>query len=313
MPRGVEEADGHARRVVVAQADGEAAERLRRPHEEAGDRDGGHLEVEHVDPGRVEAGHHRPLQHPRRAARVARGDDGGALAEARAVGHARPSIASSGVMSTLASPPTPSRPNSDDAPSALPDDRRVDDRAVLDRLERVDLHVRAERGVRPDVHLVAEHDALVGADVGADVRRPARRRCRGAGAATPRRRCRAGRTRSRSTLASTRPLRAEHGVLAEAAAGLDRAVRARSRPARRSGRRVRSRRPRRARRRRRSGSPGCRAAPAGRARPCAPAGRPRACRRPPSSRRRRRRTAAGRRRAAPGTPRPRSRPTDRPR
>ena len=37
------------------------------------------LEVDHVHAGRVEPGHHRPLEHAGRPARVTRGDDGVAL------------------------------------------------------------------------------------------------------------------------------------------------------------------------------------------------------------------------------------------
>ena len=82
---------------------------------EPGDRDGGHLEVVDVDAGGVAADHHGPLEGPGRPAGVARGGDGGALLEGRA--HAMTSrTASSGLMSTLARPRTPSRPNRERAP-----------------------------------------------------------------------------------------------------------------------------------------------------------------------------------------------------
>ena len=106
------------------------------------------------------------------AAGVARGDDRGALAAGWCRRPSRPWRPAPGVMSTLASPLTPSRPNRLRAPLLSHTIERVDDRAVLDRLERVHLDVAAEHGVGADEHLVAEHDALVDADVGADARRP---------------------------------------------------------------------------------------------------------------------------------------------
>ena len=219
--------------------------------------------------------------------------------------------ASSGVMSTLASPDTPVAAEQAAGAAALPDDRGVDDGAVLDRLERVHLHVVAEHGVVADEHLVAEHHALVAADVGAEVAGPADDRAPQPGAGPDvdvvvDARCARGRRRP-----STRTLEPSTTYSPSRQSGLDLAAGADDRRPERRGRRARPRRPRRATRRRRSGSRGCRAAPAGRARPCGRSGRPRGCPRPPSSPRRWRRRAACRRRARAGRPRSRSRPTGR--
>ena len=87
---GVEEADDDRLRVALDEPHGEATGLARRTGDEAGDRHGRDLEVHHVDARGVEPGHHRPLEHPGRAARVTRGDDGVALAQRGAVGHRDP-------------------------------------------------------------------------------------------------------------------------------------------------------------------------------------------------------------------------------
>ena len=81
--------------------------------------------------------------------------------------------ASSGLMSTLARPWTPSRPNSERAPHRLPHDGRVDGGPGLDRLERVDLDPGLDLGVGPDEALVAEHHPLLAAHPLAQVGAPA--------------------------------------------------------------------------------------------------------------------------------------------
>ena len=55
----VVELDRHRGRVLVAEADGEPADSVRRLDQEAGDGGRGDLQVEHVDPGGVESGHER--------------------------------------------------------------------------------------------------------------------------------------------------------------------------------------------------------------------------------------------------------------
>ena len=92
--------------------------------------------------------------------------------------------ANSGVMSTLASPTHPGAREEAAGALGLPDDRRVDDRAGLDGLERVHLHAGADHGVLADEALVAEH------------RRPPRSGRRAAGRTPGRRPSRASRTPS---------------------------------------------------------------------------------------------------------------------
>ena len=72
-------------------------------------------------------------------------------------------MAKSGVMSTLASPAMPSRPNRLRAPRDSHTMRAVDDGAGLDRLERIDLDAGREQSIFADEAFVAEHDALFGA------------------------------------------------------------------------------------------------------------------------------------------------------
>ena len=53
----------------------------------------------------------------------------------------------------------------------LPHDRRGDERAGIDRLERVDLHRRVDDRLVTDERLVADHDAFLDAHAVADVAR----------------------------------------------------------------------------------------------------------------------------------------------
>ena len=171
----------------------------------------------------VEPGHHRPLEHPGRAARVTRGDDGVALAERGAVRH-RETCRELGRDVDVRQPgdavASEERPRS----PRLPDDRRVDDGTGLDGLERVHLHARGEHAVLADEALVAEHDALLEPCMPTDVARPPHHRATEA-----------------STFADVRVVvdddaleidvaahphvGAEHGVLAEPSTGFDAAAR----------------------------------------------------------------------------------------
>ena len=202
------------------ETEGDAPEGTRRTDEEPGDRHTGHLEVEHVDTRGVQPGHHCPLQHARRAARVARGDHCGALAQRRAIRHRhahrhlRGDVDVGQALHAFAAEQTARA-------LALPHDRTVHDRAVLDGLERIDLHIAGDDRVGADEHFVAHHGAFVDAHIGADTRAapddcPAHLR---AGADV-------------HVVVHHRPVdlgisqqsdvRAEHGVLAHPAAGLDR-------------------------------------------------------------------------------------------
>src|SRR5205823_1759817 len=67
----VEEAHDHRLRVAGDQSDGDAALGPLGADLEAGDGDGGHLEIVDVDAAGVEPGHDRPLEHAGRPARVA--------------------------------------------------------------------------------------------------------------------------------------------------------------------------------------------------------------------------------------------------
>ena len=112
---GVEEPDHAALRILLHQPDGEAAGVLRAPRDEACDRHRGHLEVEDVGPRGVGAGHHRPLQHAGRPARVAGRDDGGVLLQRGGVGH-RHAGGQLGGDVDVGQPGHPDRPNSEREP-----------------------------------------------------------------------------------------------------------------------------------------------------------------------------------------------------
>ncbi len=168
----VEEPDDHRLRVVVHQPDGDATDAGGTPHDEARHGHRRDLEVLDVDAGGVEAGHHRPLQHARRPARVARGDDARPLLEHRSVGHGDlggelgRDVDIGQASHAVAAEQAP-------GPAGLPHDRRVDHRARLDGLERVHLDLGSEVGVLADEALVADDHALVGAGPLAEVARPA--------------------------------------------------------------------------------------------------------------------------------------------
>ena len=106
----VEEADHDRLRVLLEEPDGDPAEASARAHLEAGDRDRGDLEVLHVDACGVAADDDGPLEHPGRAA-VSR-EVVMVLPFSSVLAHAIDSrMTSSGLMSTLARPVMPRRPN----------------------------------------------------------------------------------------------------------------------------------------------------------------------------------------------------------
>ena len=78
-------------------------------------------------------------------------------------------VATSGVMSTFASPAHAAAAEQRARAAALPDDRRRDDRAGLDGLERVHLDARVHDRAFADEALVAEHRAFLDRGVGAQV------------------------------------------------------------------------------------------------------------------------------------------------
>ena len=84
---GVEEAQDDGLGVLIGQADGHPPGTVLVAHGEAGDRHGGHFEVDDVDAGGVEAHGHGLLQHPGGTAGVPGDGDGGAPGHARSEGH----------------------------------------------------------------------------------------------------------------------------------------------------------------------------------------------------------------------------------
>ena len=110
----------------------------------------------------------RALQRARDAAGVATRGDGRALGQRGAVGHGQAHRDLGGdvdVGEAAHAAPPEQRARA----AALPHDRRRDDRAGLDRLERVDLHVRVDHRVLADEALVADDRALFDAHVRAQV------------------------------------------------------------------------------------------------------------------------------------------------
>ena len=130
------------------------------------------LEVLDVAAGGGDPDHGRPLQHPRRPARVPR--DAATVAPlGRVVAYASATrSATSGERSTFAIPATPSRAEQAPRSSGLPDDRGVHDGASLDDLVRVHLHAGADDGLAPDPRALAEDDAVLEMHALADVARP---------------------------------------------------------------------------------------------------------------------------------------------
>ena len=238
------------------------------------------------------------------AARVAARADDRALLQRGAVGHREPHRdlgRDVDVREAAHAAPAEQRARA----LALPHDRRGDERAGLDRLERVDLHRRVDdrvrrrrstrrRSRRPPRCARASRMSFARpitaprsrAD-GPDVARGRARRVRSS--------CASAFT---TTSAPSTVYGREHGARLDAGVVADehRAVDAR--------RRARRRRPRRSTRPRGAGSRASRAAPGRRAGPRARCGTPRACRRPPSSRRPRARAASGRRSSTAGNTSP---------
>ena len=94
--------------------------------------------------------------------------DGGALRQRGAVGHREPDR-DLGVDVDVGEAAHAAAAEQRARAAALPHDRRRDDRARLDRLERVHLHVRVDDRVLADEALVADHRALLDAHVRAQV------------------------------------------------------------------------------------------------------------------------------------------------
>src|SRR5262249_17503389 len=141
-----------------------------RLHEVAGDRSGDDAQVGDRDAGRDQPGDDRALHEPAGRWALARGDD------ARVALQRRPerSTHADGDLgrqvdvheSLDAVGAEEGRPR-----ARLPDQVLVDLRARLGLLVRVDAHARHDDALRADRHLVADRDALVNADVRADVAR----------------------------------------------------------------------------------------------------------------------------------------------
>ena len=177
----VEEPDLDAVGIVGREPHRDPALRPLAAHLEAGDRHGRELEVHHVHAAQVEARDDRPLERAGDAARVAARAHDRALLERGAVGHReadRDLRRDVDVGEAAHAAPAEQRAGA----LALPHDRRRDERAGLDRLERVDLHPGIDDRPRADEALVADHDAFLDVRVLADVVGPADHR-----AAQPRR------------------------------------------------------------------------------------------------------------------------------
>ena len=195
------------------------------------------------------------FERPRGAARVAARRDDRALLERGAVGHREPDR-DLGRDVDVGEPAHAAAAEQRARAAALPHDRRVDDRAGLDGLERVDLHARVDDRVLADEALVADHDAFL--DVG--VARGGRSARPMTAAAQTRRRCptytwscTTVRSMNASAFTTTSVPSTVYG--ASSRAGLDAGVVADEHRALDEGVRVERRRPRRATRRRAAGSP----------------------------------------------------------
>ncbi len=168
---GVEEADLHAVGVSRGQPNGDPALRSLAAHLEAGQGHRGELEIHHVHTGQVETGDESALERACRTARVATRRDHGALLQRRAVGHGQADRHLGGDVDVRQAP-NPATAEERARSPALPDHRGGDDRAGLDRLERIYLDPRVHDRVLADEALVTDDDALVGASPVSQVARP---------------------------------------------------------------------------------------------------------------------------------------------
>ena len=156
----VDEAQDHGLRVVIGQADGDPSCTVLVAHAEPRHRHGRHFEVDHVGPGGVEAHYQRLLQDPGGAAGVPGNGDGGAPGHARGKGHGQAHRQFGGDVD-IGEARDPVAPEQVARPPRLPHDRRVDDGAVLDRLEREHLDAGVHHGVLADEALVPQHHPLL--------------------------------------------------------------------------------------------------------------------------------------------------------
>src|SRR5262249_56589949 len=108
--------------------------------------DGGELDVLDVGAGEVQTSDGGTLQRPRGATGVTAGRDGGALLQGGAVRH-RSANGQLGCHVDVGEPSDAAPAEQGPGAPALPDDRRVDDGAALDRLERVYLPAGIDCGL----------------------------------------------------------------------------------------------------------------------------------------------------------------------
>src|SRR5690606_6192396 len=156
----VEEQDVDALRVAERGADVDAARAVLAPGLEPRDRQRDGLQVADVDRPGGQRAVHRALERAGRAGHVAAGDDRGALLQRRGVGAGEPHRQLRRDLH-VDQPGHAARAEEVALPARLPDHAGVDDRAGLDRLERVDLHAAGDVRLRLDHALVADDRALL--------------------------------------------------------------------------------------------------------------------------------------------------------
>ena len=167
-PRLLEEADLDHFGIRVVDADVEAGVEALRLQQVPVDGGRKHAEVGDVDAGRVEAGDHRPLDHPAAGRSLAAADDAVAALERRAERRSKPHRDLGRDVDVDQTGEAISAPEARGG-TRLPDDALRHLCARLDLLVRVDANAGMDDALRAEGDLVADRGALLDEHVRADV------------------------------------------------------------------------------------------------------------------------------------------------
>ena len=167
-PRLLEEADLDHFGIRVVDADVEAGVEALRLQQVPVDGGRKHAEVGDVDAGRVEAGDHRPLDHPAAGWSLAAADDAVAALERRAERRSKPHRDLGRDVDVDQTGEAISAPEARGG-TRLPDDALRHLCAGLDLLVRVDANAGMDDALRAEGDLVADRGALLDEHVRADV------------------------------------------------------------------------------------------------------------------------------------------------